>query len=44
MKTLFKKLEYHFLIESINFENASFPYKTATSETNVKINRMMSTK
>ena len=28
MKTLFKKLEYRFLVESTNFANASFPYKT----------------
>ena len=43
-KTFFKKLEYHFLVESTNIKNASFPYKTAMSEANVKINRMGSTK
>ena len=41
---LFKKLEYHFLSESIKIENASFSYKTAMSEANVKTNGMVSTK
>ena len=36
MKTSFKKLEYHFLVENTKIKNASFPYKTATSEANVK--------
>ena len=40
-KISFKKLEYLFLIESTKIENASFPYKTAISEANVKINRML---
>ena len=43
-KTLWKRLEYHFLVESTNIENASFPYKTATSEANVKTNKMVTTK
>ena len=43
-KTYFKKLEYAFLVESINIENASFPYKTDISAVNVKTNRMVSTK
>ena len=43
-KTLFKKLEYHFLLESTKIESTSFPYKTAISEANVKINRMLATK
>ena len=43
-KTFFKKLEYRFLIESTKIENALFPYKTAMSEANVKLNRMVSTK
>ena len=43
MKTFFKKLEYHFLVESTKIENAPFPYKTAISEVNVKTNRMMNT-
>ena len=49
-ETSFKKLEYHFLVESTKIENASFPYKTtvseanAISEINVKMNRMVSTK
>ena len=43
-KTFFKKLEYRFLVESTKIENASFPYKTAISEANVKTNRMVSTK
>ena len=41
MKFFFKKLEYHFLAESTKIENTSFPYKTAISEGNVKINRMV---
>ena len=44
MKTFFNKLEKCFLVESIKIENASFPYKTAMSEANVKTNRMESTK
>ena len=43
-KTFFKKLEYRFLVESTKIENASFPYKTAISEANVKTNGMVSTK
>ena len=36
-KTFFqKKLGYRFLVESTKIENASFPYKTAISEANVK--------
>ena len=35
-KTFFKKLEYRFLVKNTNIENASFPYKTATSEASVK--------
>ena len=44
MKSFFKKLEQGFLVESTKIENASFPYKTAISEANVKTNRMVSTK
>ena len=40
----FEKLEYHFLVGSTKIENASFPYKTAISEANVKTNRMVSIK
>ena len=43
-KNFFKKLEYHFLVEITKTENASFPHKTSTSEANVKINRIVSTK
>ena len=43
-KTLFKKLEYLFLVESTKIDNATFPYKTALSEANVKTNRMGSIK
>ena len=43
-KTFFKKLEYAFLVESAKIENASFPYKTALSEANIKTNRIVSTK
>ena len=44
MQTLFKKLEYRFLVESTKIDNITFPYKTALSEDNVKTNRMGSTK
>ena len=43
-KTFFKKLESPFLVESTKIENASFPYKTAISEANVKTNRIVSIK
>ena len=35
-KTFFKRLEYRFLVENTEIENASCPYKTAVSKTNVK--------
>ena len=35
----FEKLEYRFLVESTDIENASLPYKTVVLETNVKTNR-----
>ena len=44
MKTFLKKLEYCILVESAKIEKASFPYKTAISEANVKTNRTVSTK
>ena len=44
MKTFFKKPEYCFLAESTTIEDASFPYKTAISEANVKANKMVTTK
>ena len=44
MKTFFEKLEYRFLVESVKIDNASFAYKTAISEANVKTNRMVTTK
>ena len=43
-KTFLKKLEYRFLVERTEVEKASFPYKTAISEANVKTNRMVTTK
>ena len=43
-KTCFKQVGYSFLVESTMIENASFPYKTAISEANVKTNKMVSTK
>ena len=43
-ENLLKKTRVLFLVESTKIENASFSYKTATSEANVKTNRMMSTK
>ena len=44
MQTLFKKLEYRFLVESTKIDNITFLYKTALSEANVRTNRMGSTK
>ena len=44
MQTLFKKLEYRFLLESTKIDSITFPYKTALSEANVKTYRMGSTK
>ena len=41
-QTLFKKLEYRFLVENTKIENATFPYKAVLSEANVKTNRMWS--
>ena len=43
-KTLVKKPEYLFLVESTKIENASFSYITAISEANVKTNKMVTTK
>ena len=43
-KTFFKKLGYRFLVETTKIENASYPYKTAISESSVKTNRMVTTK
>ena len=40
-KTIFKKLEHCFLVESTKIENAPLPYKTAMSEANVKTNKMV---
>ena len=37
-------MEYRFLTETNKIENASFSYKTALSEANVKTNRMATTK
>ena len=39
-----RKLEYSFLVESTDIENATIPYKTALSEVRVKANRMRITK
>ena len=44
LETFFRKLEYHFLVESTKTGNASFSYKAAMSEASVKTNRMVSTK
>ena len=43
-RTFFKKLGYRFLVESTKIEKASFPYKTAISNPDVKTNRIDSTK
>ena len=40
----FKILEYRFIVESTKIENAPFPHKSEMSDTNVKKNRMRSTK
>ena len=40
-KNLFQKTGVIFLVKSTKIEKASFPYKTAVSEANVKINRMV---
>ena len=37
-KTLFKKLEYGFLVETIKIEKKSFPFKTALTKAIVKTN------
>ena len=43
-KAFFNKLEYRFLVESTKIEKASFPFKTAISESNVKTMKMVFTK
>ena len=43
-ENLFQKTGVPFWVESTKIENASFPYKTAISEVNVKTNRMVTTK
>ena len=45
-KTLSKiwSIKNRFLVESTKTENASFPYKAAISEANVKTNKMIATK
>ena len=43
-ENLFHKTGGPFLVESKKIENLSFPFKTAISEANVKINRMVTTK
>ena len=40
----FQKTGVPFLVEGTKIENATFPCKIALSETNIKINRMGSTK
>ena len=44
MKTVFEKLEYHFLLESTKIKIASFPYKAGISEANIKTNKMVTIK
>ena len=39
-----EKMEYRFFIEHTKIKKASFPYKTAVSEVNVKTNKMLTTK
>ena len=44
MKQIFKKLEDLFSVESTKSDKTTFPYKTALSEANIKVNRIESTK
>ena len=44
MKTFFKILEYSFLVERTEIEKVLFQFKTVISETNVKKDRMVTTK
>ena len=39
-----ENMEYRFLVERTDIEKALFPCKTAISEANFKINRMLTTK
>ena len=43
-KAFFRKMKHFFLVEGSKIENTSFPYKTETSEANVKTNKMVTTK
>ena len=43
-KTLFIKLEYRFLVETIKIQNTLFSFKTSLLEANVKTNRMATSK
>ena len=43
-KTVFKNLEYGFLVETFKNNNTSLPFKTALSEGGVKTNSMATTK
>ena len=43
-KTLFIKLEYRFLVETIKIQNRLFSFKTSLLEANVKTNRMATSK
>ena len=43
-KTVFRKLDDRFLLQSTMIEKATFPYKIALSKASVKTNRMGSTK
>ena len=44
MNFFFQKTGVPFSVESTKIENGSLPYKASISETNVKTNRMVSTK
>ena len=44
MRTFFQNLKSQFLGESTAIERTSLPYKTASSETNIKVNGMGNTK
>ena len=43
-KTLFIRLEYRFLVETIKIQNTLFSFETSLLEANVKTNRMATSK
>ena len=43
-KSVFIKLEYRFLVETVKIQNTLFSFKTSLLEANVKTNRMATSK